>query len=74
MIKAFAILEQEDSDYKRKRKRAIKKGLPFRVNHLSWWKEELPTMEEMEEGYKNLKNHSDKVDYIITHCCCTIAM
>ncbi len=33
----------------------------------SWWKEELPTEEEMEEGRKNLSRHHWKVDYIITH-------
>lgn len=40
----------------------------FRVNHYSWWKEELPSQEEMKEGIENLKKHDFKVDYIITHC------
>ena len=40
----------------------------FRINHKSWWKEELPSEEEMEEGIKNLKSHDQKVDYIVTHC------
>ena len=40
----------------------------FRVNHESWWKEELPSEKEMEEGIKNLKLHDQKVDYIVTHC------
>ena len=39
----------------------------FRVNHVSWWKEELPTEEEMQEGLNNLKRYDNKVDYIITH-------
>ena len=39
----------------------------FRVNHVSWWKEELPTEEEMQEGLDNLKRYDNKVDYIITH-------
>jgi predicted phosphodiesterase len=32
-----------------------------------WWQEELPTKEEMEEAWNNLKIHENKVDYIITH-------
>ena len=42
----------------------------FRVLGVSWWKEELPTEEEMYEGIKNtLKNN--KVDFVFTHCCPT---
>ena len=32
-----------------------------------WWPEEDPTEEEVQEGYKNLKAHGNKVDYILTH-------
>lgn len=41
----------------------------FRINHISWWKEELPSEEEMERGLKTLAENNNKVDYIITHCC-----
>ena len=40
----------------------------FRVNHLSWWKEEMPSDEEYAEAQRNLDAHGRKVDYIITHC------
>lgn len=40
----------------------------FRVNHSSWWKEELPSEEEMNEGIQNLEKHNNKIDFIITHC------
>ena len=40
----------------------------FRVNKVSWWKEEMPTKEEMDYGYENLKKHGNRVDFIITHC------
>lgn len=40
----------------------------FRVNHVSWWERELPNQEEMDEGRKNLAEHNNKVDFIITHC------
>lgn len=40
----------------------------FRVNHVSWWERELPNQEEMDEGRKNLAEHNNEVDFIITHC------
>ena len=42
---------------------------PYRINHLSWWKEELASEEEMEEGRNNLAAHDNRVDFIVTHCC-----
>ena len=41
----------------------------LRVNHSSWWKEELPSEQEMEFGLKTLDDNSNKVDFIVTHCC-----
>lgn len=41
----------------------------FRINHVSWWKQEMPSKEEMEFGLKTLAEHNNEVDYIITHCC-----
>ena len=35
----------------------------------SWWSQELPTYEELDEGFANLKRYNNKVDYIITHSC-----
>ena len=63
------ILEPTDPDYKDKLKAAKKDYKPFRINHISWWKEELPSEEEMEEGRKNLAAHNNEVDFIVTHCC-----
>lgn len=40
----------------------------FRVNRVSWWKEEMPSQEEMDEGIHNLQKENNKVDYILTHC------
>ena len=39
----------------------------YRVRGLTWWDEEMPTEEEMQNGIDNLKKHDNKVDYIITH-------
>lgn len=41
----------------------------MRREGLSWWKQELPTYEELDEGIANLKKHNNKIDYIITHSC-----
>lgn len=43
----------------------------FRVNHFSWWEEEMPTSADFNNGWKNLGIHKHKVDYIISHECST---
>lgn len=40
-----------------------------RVEGRSWWKEEMPSRAECEEGLDNLEAHNNKVDYIISHSC-----
>lgn len=62
------ILEPDDPNFalKKKHMRGAKKE--FRIHHVNWWKEELPSEEEMEEGICNLEKHNWKVDIIITHC------
>ena len=62
------ILELDDPDYKEKKKELDKGWKPYRINHLSWWKEELPSETEMRIGRENLLKHSDSVDFIVTHC------
>ena len=39
----------------------------FRINGRSWWKEELPSEYEMQNGWDNLEKHNYKVDYVVTH-------
>lgn len=41
----------------------------FRINHVSWWKEEMPSEEERQEGRNRLKEAGNRVDYIVTHDC-----
>ncbi len=41
----------------------------FRQEGKSWWKEELPSFEELDEGFSNLEKYNYTVDYIITHSC-----
>lgn len=45
-----------------------KQGKMFRINHISWWKEELPNQSEMDLGLQNLIKCDNKVDYVISHC------
>ncbi|MCR5213594.1 MAG: metallophosphatase, partial [Eubacterium sp.] len=40
----------------------------FRINKRSWWEQELPSPEEMQEGRDNLEKAGWKVDFVITHC------
>ena len=63
------ILEPDDPDFKKKKKELDQEWRSYRVNHVSWWAQELPSEEEMEEGLKNLAAHDNNVDYIVTHCC-----
>lgn len=45
-----------------------RKGRLFRVNHESWWAQELPSQEEMDRGRRNLEALGYQVDFMITHC------
>ena len=63
------ILDINDPDYHKKRKKLDREWIPYRINHISWWERELPNEEEMAEGVHNLEIHGNNVDYIVTHCC-----
>lgn len=39
----------------------------FRILNVSWWKEELPSVEECNNGIMNLSKHNNKVDFVLTH-------
>lgn len=40
----------------------------LRKEHISWWKEELPSNAEFQRALANLDNAHWKVDYVISHC------
>ena len=65
------ILETSDPRFRAKRKKRDKNQELYRINHVSWWKEELPEEEELAEGLRNLIQNNWSVDYIISHCCST---
>lgn len=57
-----------DAEFKREYRKWKKQDKIFRVNHISWWQEEMPTKDEMNHGLHSLEAVNNKVDYIITHC------
>ena len=63
------ILEPDDPDFKMKRKILDKRLALYRINHISWWKQELPDNEEYETARRNLEACGWKVDWIVSHCC-----
>lgn len=67
------ILDSKDfrntKEFKEKCKRMSKAGKLFRVNHQSWWCQEMPNQEEMDFGLKMLAENGNEVDFIISHCC-----
>lgn len=65
------ILDRTRPTFKEEKAYAYAWGLPYRINHESWWKEEMPSDAEMKEGLSNLARHGNSVDYIITHDCHT---
>lgn len=65
------ILDPEDPDFKEKKKWLDREWHSYRVNHITWWAQELPSEEEMQEGRANLAAHDNQVDFIVTHCCAT---
>ena len=62
------ILEPDDPDFKKKKKQLDKEWAAYRINHVSWWKEELPSDEECAEGLRNIEKYGGKVDFVVTHC------
>ena len=62
------ILDRNDPQFKLKKHELKKLEKSFRIINESWWKEELPSEDELNIGLANLAKHDYKVDYIITHC------
>ena len=40
----------------------------YRIENISWWKEEDIGFNDIENGLSNLKNVQNTVDYVLTHC------
>lgn len=62
------VLDMDDPDFEEKYRRLRGARKFFRINHLSWWAQELPTESELAAAYENLCAHGKKVDYVLSHC------
>ena len=62
------ILDPEEPDFEKKFWLLRRRHGVFRVKHLSWWEQELPSEEEYAEARRNLARVGHAVDYILTHC------
>lgn len=47
--------------------------IEWRIEGFSWWKEEIPSTEELLRGVDNLIAINNQVDYVISHCLPTSA-
>ena len=65
------ILDRDDPNFTKKRKQLECDYIPYRINHISWWEQDLANEEEMAEGSENLRAHDNTVDFIISHCAST---
>lgn len=65
---AGGILSPDDPDLKRKHRRLLLQGVPHRINHQTWWQEELPGAAEYQTARDNLERHGWAVDCVVTHC------
>ena len=64
------ILEPDAPDFERRLMTLQRKPRArYRINHISWWAQELPSDEEYDQARRNLDAVGWQVDYIITHCC-----
>ena len=50
------ILEMDNPNFRIQKRQLDKCDGMYRINHVSWWKEELP----LEEDYQNALNNSEK--------------
>lgn len=63
------VFEPDDPILKKRIKWAYINEKPYRINHRSWWREEMPNEEEMRHGTDQLQKNGNIVDYIVSHEC-----
>ena len=65
---ADGILDMDSPDFYERYDSMRRNRGQFRINHISWWLEELPSGKEYAEAQQTLERLDWKTDYIITHC------
>lgn len=69
IITEDGILEPGAPDFERKLLMLQRKPRArYRINHISWWAQEMPSEAEYAEARRNLAKVDWAVDYVITHC------
>lgn len=61
------ILDPKSLGYVEEVKRCEKENIYYRVKGIDYWNEQIPSEDEMVEGWSNLEKSGYQVDYIITH-------
>lgn len=62
------ILEPNQPDFLERKQLLDRHRAPYRINHISWWREEMPCDAEYEEALRNLEKANWSVDCILSHC------
>ena len=62
------ILDPEEPGFEDRYWELRQKKAMFRVKHLDWWEEEMPSQAEYAEAMENLARAENRVDFVITHC------
>lgn len=63
------ILQPEDPNFERMIYQFRLEGkYMYRINHVSWWREEMPDFHEYRRAEQNLAYYNWEVDYVISHC------
>ncbi len=62
------ILEPDDPELKQKKRMLDKSKALYRINHVSWWREELPSEVEYDAAIRSLEKVGWRVDCILSHC------
>ena len=62
------VLDPEEPNFIAKSIALQMRGEFFRVKGESWWPQEIPSEADYEEGWKNLRSHGMKVDFVLSHC------
>ena len=61
------VLQPDDPNLKHKMKMLDDLQIFTRTENVDWWRQEIPSAEEMNHGMENLRNHGNNVDFIVTH-------
>ena len=62
------VLNPHSLDYEEMAFALKQSGIRYRVDHRTWWRQELPSAGEYEEARRTMKRIGWKSDYILTHC------